>query len=313
MLLWLLWPGEMATATDRFDVLAFAGVTWAWSHHAVTQRHRLASVLKGYYDQSGRQAGSAKPGGTLVKSRPGSAVGDILRNTAEGQGLAARAAARSAGLAGLAAEVGLTFRPASAGAAGSTKQRPKSAGASSQLGQTKGSNSDLVQPVAGLQPTTEENLTAAKAWVENWPDASGHTRLINALQLAHTYNWATPSWATSATSRPSSPSAAAMAAGGSDTAGTAAAAAEAGEKPDCWYLFSDGLADGAAACLEWVEEQKAAGRSCPPIHCIGFFPPNDTRGGAGERFLKQLAALTGGTFQVREEVNSTSSYTHQVW
>jgi hypothetical protein len=95
-----------------------------------------------------------------------------------------------------------------------------------------------------------------------------------------------------------------MAAGGSlglDTAGTAAAAAaaaEAGEKPDCWYLFSDGLADGAAACLEWVEEQQAAGRSCPPIHCIGFFPPNDTRGGAGERFLKQLAALTGGTFQV---------------
>jgi hypothetical protein len=30
----------------------------------------------------------------------------------------------------------------------------------------------------------------------------------------------------------------------------------------------------------------------------GFFPPGDSRGSNGERFLRQLAAATGGTFQV---------------
>lgn len=31
----------------------------------------------------------------------------------------------------------------------------------------------------------------------------------------------------------------------------------------------------------------------------GFFPMGDARDGSGERFLRQLAAATGGTFQVR--------------
>lgn len=30
----------------------------------------------------------------------------------------------------------------------------------------------------------------------------------------------------------------------------------------------------------------------------GFLTPGDARDGAGERFLRQLAAATGGTFQV---------------
>lgn len=39
------------------------------------------------------------------------------------------------------------------------------------------------------------------------------------------------------------------------------------------------------------------GERVPVIHTVGFFA-EEQRGGPGERFLRQLSALTGGTFQV---------------
>ena len=40
------------------------------------------------------------------------------------------------------------------------------------------------------------------------------------------------------------------------------------------------------------------GDRIPVIHTVGFFA-EEQRGGPGERFLRQLSALTGGTFQAR--------------
>ncbi len=40
------------------------------------------------------------------------------------------------------------------------------------------------------------------------------------------------------------------------------------------------------------------GERVPVIHTVGFFA-EEQQGGPGERFLRQLSALTGGTFQVR--------------
>ena len=39
------------------------------------------------------------------------------------------------------------------------------------------------------------------------------------------------------------------------------------------------------------------GERVPVIHTVGFFA-EEQRGGPGERFLRQLSALAGGTFQV---------------
>jgi hypothetical protein len=38
---------------------------------------------------------------------------------------------------------------------------------------------------------------------------------------------------------------------------------------DCWYIFSDGQADDALKCLEWLRARLAAGATIPPIHTIG--------------------------------------------
>ena len=40
-----------------------------------------------------------------------------------------------------------------------------------------------------------------------------------------------------------------------------------------------------------------AGEALPTIHTVGFFA-EEHRSGPGERFLRQLSALTGGSFQV---------------
>lgn len=40
-----------------------------------------------------------------------------------------------------------------------------------------------------------------------------------------------------------------------------------------------------------------AGEALPVIHTVGFFA-EEQRSGPGERFLRHLAALTGGSFQV---------------
>ncbi|KAL3162910.1 hypothetical protein ABBQ32_009352 [Trebouxia sp. C0010 RCD-2024] len=65
---------------------------------------------------------------------------------------------------------------------------------------------------------------------------------------------------------------------------------------DCEYIFSDGLSDYAVVLLEKVRNQIAQGARVPVIHTVGFFA-EEQRGGPGERFLRHLSALTGGTFQ----------------
>lgn len=55
----------------------------------------------------------------------------------------------------------------------------------------------------------------------------------------------------------------------------------------------------AEVCLavQKVRGRIAQGERVPAIHTVGFFA-EEQRGGPGERFLRQLSALTGGTFQV---------------
>lgn len=40
-----------------------------------------------------------------------------------------------------------------------------------------------------------------------------------------------------------------------------------------------------------------SGETLPTVHTVGFFA-EEQRSGPGERFLRQLSALTGGSFQV---------------
>ncbi|KAL0041510.1 hypothetical protein WJX79_005750 [Trebouxia sp. C0005] len=65
---------------------------------------------------------------------------------------------------------------------------------------------------------------------------------------------------------------------------------------DCEYVFSDGLSDYAVVLLEKLRKRVMQGERVPVIHTVGFFA-EEQRGGPGERFLRQLSALTGGTFQ----------------
>ncbi len=50
-------------------------------------------------------------------------------------------------------------------------------------------------------------------------------------------------------------------------------------------------------CLQKLRKRVMQGERVPVIHTVGFFA-EEQRGGPGERFLRQLSALTGGTFQV---------------
>jgi hypothetical protein len=90
-----------------------------------------------------------------------------------------------------------------------------------------------------LQPTDAEHLLEAQSWVHNWPEAVGNTRLLTALITAHQYTFSSSS-------------------SSSD-----------GDSIDCYYLFSDGLADDAAACLEWVRQQEETGQPLRPVHTVG--------------------------------------------
>ncbi|KAL0042270.1 hypothetical protein WJX77_008145 [Trebouxia sp. C0004] len=65
---------------------------------------------------------------------------------------------------------------------------------------------------------------------------------------------------------------------------------------DCEYIFSDGLSDYAVVLLEKLRKRVMQGERVPVIHTVGFFA-EEQQGGPGERFLRQLSALTGGTFQ----------------
>eukprot|EP00798_Chlamydomonas_sp_ICE-L_P032322 gene32322-16893_t len=66
---------------------------------------------------------------------------------------------------------------------------------------------------------------------------------------------------------------------------------------DCWYLMSDGLADDPSQCLEFIQSRIRNNERVPVIHAVGFFPHNVNDNFEGRRYLKELAALTGGSFQ----------------
>lgn len=58
-----------------------------------------------------------------------------------------------------------------------------------------------------------------------------------------------------------------------------------------------GIAAEVCLAVQKVRSRVAQGERVPVIHTVGFFA-EEQRGGPGERFLRQLSALTGGTFQV---------------
>ena len=60
--------------------------------------------------------------------------------------------------------------------------------------------------------------------------------------------------------------------------------------------------------LQRLRTRVMQGERVPVIHTVGFFA-EEQRGGPGERFLRQLSALTGGTFQVRTPCYTPLCYT----
>jgi len=66
---------------------------------------------------------------------------------------------------------------------------------------------------------------------------------------------------------------------------------------DCWYLFSDGLADDPMQCIDFLESRAKFGLRCPRIHAVGFFPDDAPEHYEGRRFLRKVAEITKGTYQ----------------
>ena len=69
---------------------------------------------------------------------------------------------------------------------------------------------------------------------------------------------------------------------------------------DCWYIFSDGMADDPSLCMDFLEALIRHGQSVPVIHTVGFFPEGSPENFEGRRYLQSLSTLTGGTFQEYE-------------
>jgi hypothetical protein len=322
-------PGEMATAAKAFEVIAFSGGVWSWSAAYAAKQARIASTLTPH---SGRQVGGRPTSGHL---RPGGSLngGNRLRNLQLKQQLyAEQHEPRWQRRPGTAPETehhssrrrrtlgsGEVCEPETAEDQQSADEPPPSArpttavhrnsrraatadeavavGFIPQLATVQATSRPPAEAAAyhcggataaALQPCDPERLADACAWVEAWPAAVGSTRLMAALLAAQQCGWRR-----GANSVGVSPRLSPRQRGGGGQPATPAQSS-----PDCWYLFSDGLADDAAECLRWAEEQRARGRPLPPVHAVGFLTLGDARDGAGERFLRQLAAITGGTFQV---------------
>jgi hypothetical protein len=107
---------------------------------------------------------------------------------------------------------------------------------------------------SSLQPTDAEHLRDAQTWVANWPEAVGSTTLLTALCAAH---------------QCAQEQRYGQHLQGSTSLGPGWPEQAAGPTVDCYYLFSDGLADDHAACLEWVQQQADQGQPVMPIHCVG--------------------------------------------
>lgn len=157
-----------------------------------------------------------------------------------------------------------TARSATAEVAAVNSVRPASAGPmcrSTQAGQVSSPRPlQTIKQTFGpvLQPTDAEHLLEAKGWVHNWPEAVGNTNLLTALMTAHQYTYS----ADGSTCRSPKTGVRAVAAMG-------ATGEMSRNSVDCYYLFSDGLADDASACLEWVQQQAEAGTPLRPVHTVG--------------------------------------------
>lgn len=66
---------------------------------------------------------------------------------------------------------------------------------------------------------------------------------------------------------------------------------------NCWYVLSDGMAHDQQACVDWLAARASTGLPVPVIHAVGFIPADANPDSAGERFLRTLAELTGGSYQ----------------
>lgn len=136
------------------------------------------------------------------------------------------------------------------------------------------------EPPYALQPVSDDTLSDASAWVQQWPEARGLTHLLPALLMCRS------AWA----------------------------------EIDSIYLFSDGIIDDSAAVmglLHGITAAQAAGSPAargrhpglsagrpsglhdavrlPPVHTVGFFAPE--RSARGPAFMQAIAAETGGSFQ----------------
>jgi hypothetical protein len=292
------WAGELATAGTAFDVLAFSGSCWSFSAAWAGKQALLASAMQGSYSAvrqaGGRAAGQLLPHTTAVArskaqqqrqqlqqrwqqqaqqqgtGRPATAPAAAERYTASSSAAAANDAAAVGEDSSSSndkkheqhdqhwpeqQEMMAGSRPSTAAAAGRSNDagsgaaaRPTPRNRRQQTPQMSGSNNSSsgmqqqgcvarVEPCSPvLQPTDAEHLTEAQSWVQNWPEAVGNTRLLTALITAHQYTLNSSS---------------------------------ADGSIDSYYLFSDGLADDAAACLEWVRQQEEAGQPLRPVHTVG--------------------------------------------
>ena len=156
-------------------------------------------------------------------------------------------------------------RPTTAEAVGGSNRRSMTAGSAvrqsteapitspGQLQQQR-----LSGPV--LQPVDVDHLEEARSWVQNWPEAVGNTNLLTALMTAHQYTYSLNS--------SGSPRFGSAAVAGGGVVGPSGEVSS--DSVDCYYLFSDGLADDAAACLQWVQQQAEAGAPLRPVHTVGM-------------------------------------------
>lgn len=67
---------------------------------------------------------------------------------------------------------------------------------------------------------------------------------------------------------------------------------------DEYIILSDGLVDDGVGILQMVENSVLSGNAVPRVHTVGFFQKGQVEN-LGERFLKRLSDITGGSYQVR--------------
>ena len=108
-------------------------------------------------------------------------------------------------------------------------------------------------------PATADVVQDAQAWVDSLPLPSGVTQLQRVLELMEN--------------------------------------SESYANCDSVFLFSDGKVSEPGGIFQALDEWRARKGKIPPFNCIGFYPIGRD-GEAGERFLQELSARTGGSYRV---------------